>query len=373
VRRRPADRARRALAFKRLLQWLGPWADAAAAPSGVSLRVESVTRAAGEAQLRSFVYTPDDVKPIGALLVAHGLHPKGPEDPRLDRFLRILAHAGFLVAAPALPDYLQLRCDSRAADDFARAFDAFVTYPDCPVAAPGVLSISFGSYPALRLLCDVERSRRVSGGVIFGGYGDPVATLRYTIGQRPPDAPAPDPLSVPAVAINLVPELPLPAALREQVTTAWLDFARATWGFPHLREPAAHAPIAYEIAGRLPPEARELFLRGCGLTADSQAFFLSALTHADRLQSIDPRPHLRHLRRPLHLMHGRDDDVIPASELQTLTAACPAGAPVHAYLTGLYAHTGTKLSLRALPALAHEATTLTRMLGAVVNVATLGA
>jgi pimeloyl-ACP methyl ester carboxylesterase len=361
--------AARAQAFVRLLQWLGPWAPPHTAPSGTTSRVIDSERASGQAPLRVFVYAPVGRNPIGALLVAHGLHPKGPEDARLDRFMRILANAGFVAVVPALPDFMQLRCDANVAADFKCAFDALRALPECPVATPGVLSISFGSYPALSLMCDPQRAQQVSGGVIFGGYGDPIATLRYTIGERDPNSPEPDPLSVPAVAINLVNELPLDAGVRTEVTKAWLAFARATWGYPDMREPSAHAPIANDIARTLAPEARTLFLRGCGLELDSREFLLSALAHSHRLAQVDPRPNLRNLRRPLHLMHGRDDDVIPCTEVQTLMAACPEGADVTPYLTGLFAHTGTS-ALGNLVALAQEAATLMRMIDALVRVAT---
>jgi pimeloyl-ACP methyl ester carboxylesterase len=336
-------------------------------------RRELVCPASGaQGALRLCVYAPAAQVPEGTLLVAHGLHPAGPDDPRLDRFLRILAHAGFLVVAPALPDYLRLRCDTRVALDFAQAFDALRALPECPASLPGVLSISFGSYPALRLLADSVRGQQLSGGVVFGGYGDPVRTLRYTLGERGADMPPPDPLSMPAVAINLVDELELAAPVTEPVVAAWLELARRTWGKPELKQPVAHAPIAHTLARNLTADQRTLFLRGCGLTTDAHGYWLAVLARSRRLPGIDARPELHALRRPLYLMHGRDDDVIPSSELDTLAAACPPSFLGARFLTGLYSHTGSSspaAQLRALPALAREAITLLRMLRALTHVA----
>jgi pimeloyl-ACP methyl ester carboxylesterase len=337
--------------------------------------VLTTAAAHGDPALRVFVYARHDREVHGSIVLAHGLHPLGPEDARLDRFLRILAHAGFLVAAPAMPDYLKLRCDGHAARDFAHGFDALRSLPECPSTRSAVVSISYGSYPALRLLTDRSRTERISGGVVFGGYGDPHHTLSYTLGVVPSGVPQPDLLSMPAVAINLIPELGLSPELTEPVEARWLELARRSWGKPELKERARYEPLVEQLASELAGEPRRLFLRGTGLTHDARDYFLDALARNQRLPTIDPRPQLASLTRPLHLMHGRGDDVIPYTELEVIAAACPAHAEVTKSLTGLYAHTGTASlasQLRNVPKLARELLTFVQMLGALTQVASGG-
>ena len=87
-----------------LARWLGPWADATRAPA-------VITRDTEVAGLRVRIYG-DGGTPY---LIAPGLHYAGPDDPRMDRFCRILAAAGHHVAAPFVPDVP--RADAERARD----------------------------------------------------------------------------------------------------------------------------------------------------------------------------------------------------------------------------------------------------------------
>lgn len=357
-------------AVLRLGRFLGPWADAVTAPAGIARSVLVTRTCGGTRQLQTFLYQPRGAA-RGTFLVANGLNPFGPLDPRADRFARILAHAGFWVASPALPDYLALRCVPEVATDFAAVFDQLLAHPARPPAPPSLLSISFGSLPLLSLLADPARGPKVGAAIVFGGYADPAATLRYCLGEPAAGSPPADPLNMPAVALNLVDTLPLTAATRARLASAWLDFARATWGKPELQPRARHVPIAEELAQTLPPEERELFLRGAGLAPDSAEFFRAVLAHAAApMAAIDPRAALanaRHAMPVVHLMHGRDDDVIPLRELDALAAAFPAHVRTERYVTGLYGHTQTTGVMRQLPLWFGEGRTFVRMLQAIAR------
>ena len=62
----------------------------------------------------------------------------------------------------------------------------------------------------------------------------------------------------------------------------------------------------------------------------------------------DPRPHLARLARPVAIVHGRDDDVIPVGEAKKLDDALPPGLPRRLFVTGMYGHTGSsRVDLRA--------------------------
>ena len=65
------------------------------------------------------------------------------------------------------------------------------------------------------------------------------------------------------------------------------------------------------------------------------------------------------------LAHGRDDDVIPYTELARLREALPPGIPVETFLTGLYGHTGRARLIDVasqIPALVRELRTMLGML-----------
>src|SRR5262245_36535473 len=118
--------------FLELIRWLAPWAPQHRSPTGIQRRrrlfrdgeitgraarhLGRVPNESGPRKLEAYFYRPD-AEPLGAWLISPGLHFDGPDDPRLDRFCRVLANAGQLVIAPFLPSYLELLIDPSAADD----------------------------------------------------------------------------------------------------------------------------------------------------------------------------------------------------------------------------------------------------------------
>jgi hypothetical protein len=167
----------RLAAMARLARWLGPWTSESRRPTGARRRT---VRIRPERPLDAWVYRPR-TRPRGALLVVPGLHYLGPADPRLDRFLAILADAGLLVMCPFLPEFRRLHVGPSLVPDTAAAFDALCALPEMPRVRPGVFSISFGSYPAIELAASSARGDRVGQLILFGGYAsfeDAVRTAR---------------------------------------------------------------------------------------------------------------------------------------------------------------------------------------------------
>lgn len=346
-----------------LARWLGPWSRARA-PRDVRREVVVLDPARG---YRAFAYR-GRTRARGAYLVAPGLHYAGPEDPRLDRFCRVLADAGFVVLAPALPDHLALRVAPSATDDLAVAWDALdLLARDEALPPPAIFSISFGSLPAIALAARDGYRDRVGALVVFGGYADFDAAVRFAVTGEARDGDrvvrgAHDPLNAPVVYLALLPHLP--ARDREAVARAWRAMVERTWGRAELKVPGARAPIADALARALAPADRELFFVGCGLREDRGHLDAGLAALGDSFAFADPRPHLARVAAPVVVLHGKDDDVIPWLEAKKLRDALPAGHPHDVLVTGLYDHTGSKVSPRGL---AREIATLVRIVRAMAD------
>lgn len=327
-----------ARSFASLARWLGPWTSDASRPLGVRRR--TVTIAGESGPVDAWLYLPAR-EPHRSYLLAPGLHFDGPADRRMDRFCSVLAASGFAVLAPFLPDFLALRVTERVIHDFDRAFAWLLDWPAAPPEPPGVFSISFGSLPALRLAAAPERARQLSHLVCFGGYGDWDATLEFcltgavdgrVVGKR-------DPLNQPAVFINLLDVLDDVPAERETLVAAWMTYMRSTWGRPEMKEPASWQPVAHRVAAGLPDDLVELFLIGCGALPGAVERCRAALARkGDAAAFVDPRSQLGTIERPVYIIHGRDDDVIPYNQAAVLAASLPASASARVLLTGLYDH-----------------------------------
>ncbi|MEO1271259.1 MAG: alpha/beta hydrolase [Myxococcota bacterium] len=326
-----------------LARWMGPWSDPKSVPVGIERVERTIPAQDGRPPMRMWVYRPTQKRSRGALLVSPGFHFLGPADPRVNRFLSILAGSGLTVGSPFLPDYLDLNFDPGVIIDFGRAFDAFERDPWRPDGAPdvGLFSISFGSLPVLRTASDPARAERVRGVICFGGFADLKEALEFSVGLREEAGVTRDPLNNPALFMNMWPWFNEQPEQPERLHEAWRHYVERTWGRPEMLARELHEPIAYDIAQELPEELRQLFLQGCALEPGGDTIALEALKNRGPMQWADPRPYLAGLRAPVILVHGRDDNVIPVRHLHLLAEAMPSHIPVQTFVTGLYGHSAT--------------------------------
>jgi pimeloyl-ACP methyl ester carboxylesterase len=321
----------------------------------------------GAAAMNALVYVPTDRRAIGGYLLAHGLNPQGPDDPRCDRFARILAHAGFVVMVPRLEAFTQLRVDAGAAAHLSRALRALIALPEYPRGVrPGLFSISFGSFPALLTAASPDVGHLLGSLVVFGGYANFVETCRFMMGTAGAEGPAPDPTCMVGLALNVAPVLFVGDDER-RLTTAWRAYVKQVWAAPDMKDAGRLAAVAGHLAADLPPGLVETFLQGCGVQPGFAIRVEEALSRIDTA-ALDPRARLHAVQCPVHLFHGRNDDVIPCAQMHALAAGLTAARP-RTYLTGLYDHSRQEsgpLSLQQVPALAGEVTTMAAMVHAMV-------
>lgn len=332
----------------RLGRWLGPWADPARRPEAW-VRDEDC----GGMQIR--IYRPLRGAPRATFLIAQGLHYACADDPRMDRFCRVLTRAGHQVVVPYIPDFLALVPTERAKHDFLRAFEALPRWTD---RKPIVFSISFGSLLAFSLAA--ARGAELERLIVFGGYADLRETLRFSLtgeiaGGR---AAVRDPLNQPVVLMNLLDHVEPPVPDRAALAAAWRRYVERTWGRAEMKLDRRFAAVAEELAPEVPEAVRELFLIGVGARPGALELAMPALARYDA-RPLDPAPYLPRITGRVDLVHGVDDDVIPFEHAHALAAGL-TGARVRVHLTGMYGHTGA--SRPSLGGAAREAVTLLRVL-----------
>jgi pimeloyl-ACP methyl ester carboxylesterase len=341
-----------------LLRWLGPWTADSVVPTGIDRTVWLLrdgplagyrAHRAGEtrdpdrpARLEAYEYHPPR-EPVGSYLIAPGLHFLGPDDPRLDRFCRVLAAAGFHVVAPFLPAYVDLCVHPSASDDLetvARALGDRLA----PGRRPTLFSISFGSWPAFEVAARLGSA--IDGVITFGGYSDFDAAVRFCVDgvMRSPEGDvtlARDPLNSPALFLNILPWLEHTGGSTAELESAWRRMVYRTWGRMELKQPGRLEPFARELVADVPERHRELFLIGCGVVPGAIDLVEAGLGRArGALSFADPGLALRRLECPVVICHGRDDDVIPYGEAYKLARVLEPRVPTRLHLTGLYGHTG---------------------------------
>ncbi len=307
---RPAGRELRAAAL--LLDLSGEHA-ATPAPSATQrheLIEEAFVIAGRKGPIRARVYRLPGAPPGRGLVVSHGVHYLGIDEPRLMRFARGLARAGVVVVTPELRDLMRYRITSEGVGviaDTARWLARSTLVGDDHV---GLLGFSFAGGLGLCAASEPELRGRLAFAASVGGHHDLARVLRFFATNRveAPDGSRPmqaHEYGLVVAAYGHIDEL-VPQDDRDLATAtleAWL----------HEDRPRARA-LATERHGI---EAERLLdLVESGRASElAPAVERIVAAHREELAALSPAGRLASIGAPVYLLHGAADSVIPAAEL----------------------------------------------------------
>jgi dienelactone hydrolase len=290
------------------------------------------------------VYTPSG-SVRGSVIVFPGVHRGGPDEPRLDALAQRLSGTGFRVLSVPLPGLREFRVTSESTDIIE---DATRWMADTPRLAPdghvGLVGVSFAGGLALVAAGRPSLQDRLEAVLSIGGHGDLPRALRYLCtgslpdgAQRPPHDYGLAVLALTAVPL-LVPPSQQPSLARG--ITAFLD--------------ASHDESAEQVEGRNFLAAARAEVR----TLDEPGRSILHAVIERKVDELGPRliPFVDRVggdpalsperspitRAPVFLLHGMDDNVIPAAETTALAGFLERAGhgEVRALLTPLLSHVG---------------------------------
>ncbi len=287
-------------------------------------------------------YVPD-TRSGRPVLIVPGVHAAGIEEPRLLTFARDVASMGHPVLTAQLPDLARYTLSTRTTDMIEDAAAWLADQPEHRAADGriGVMGISFAGGLAIVASGRPRVNARVAFVMSFGGHGDLPRTLRYLCTGVQPDGARRPPhdygvaiILLGAAARVVPPEQvpPLRGAILAFLEASHLDMvdkARAKLAFDR-----AHA-----LAAALDEPARTLM----GYVNDRNVGALGPilLPHVSIVAGDEA---LSPARAPapegaVYLLHGTDDNVIPAVESSLLAESLRArGVTVHHLATPLITH-----------------------------------
>lgn len=291
--------------------------------------------------LRARVYLPRG-RSTRAVLLVPGVHASGVDEPRLVQFARDLASVRHIVLTVELTDLARYRITPRSTDMIEDAASWLSHQPTlAPDGRVGMMGISFAGGLSIVAAARPSIRDRVAFVMSFGGHGDLPRTLRYLCTGIQPDLSHRPPhdygvaIILLGVADRVVP--PEQAQPLREAILAFLDGSRFdTVDAARAQREFAHAR-ALEAA--LPEPARTLM--GYVNARDVAHLGPILLPHAAALGG-DPAlsPALASPpAAPVYLLHGTDDNVIPAIESSLLAESLRArGVAVRQLATPLITH-----------------------------------
>jgi acetyl esterase/lipase len=264
---------------------------------------------------RARFYLPRGAPDAPGLVISHGVHRLGIDEPRLVRFARSLAASGVVVLTPELRELADYRLDPRSIEAIGLSAAALRARTSHPV---GVMGMSFAG--GLSLLAAVDPRYRSDIGLVvaIGAHDDAARVCRFFATNQIERAdggveslPAHDYGAVVFIyshAQHFFSDEDLPRA--REVLRLWLaekrDEARAQ-------------------EAELGPSSRDLIDRVFEHRLEELRPQILHEVESDRvgLESVSPHQRLTSLGVPVFLLHGSGDTVIPPSETGWLARDVP--------------------------------------------------
>jgi dienelactone hydrolase len=299
------------------------------------VETEATVRAAA-GLTRARVYAPRDLPQAPGVVLVHGVHRLGIDEPRLMRFSRAVAAAGVTVLTPEVRELADYHVDPKSIETIGNAADELSARLDNQKV--GLMGMSFAGGLVLLTAADARWADRIGFVTAVGAHHDLARVSRFfaTSDIQGPDGKAEALKAHDYGALVLVyahvesffaPE-DVPAA--RDALRLWLwDDKQAAIARAEALSPPGWARIDALFDGKVQLLRDEL------------------LAEIDRSEAamapVSPHGRLAGIRAQVFLLHGAQDTVIPASETLWLASEVPperlAGvlvspAIMHVELTG---------------------------------------
>jgi len=264
---------------------------------------------------RARLYLPRGITDAPGLVMAHGVHRLGIDEPRLVRFARSLAASGLRVLTPELRELADYRLDPRSIDAIGLGAAALRAKTSHPV---GVMGMSFAGGLSLLAAVDPRYQADIGLVVAVGAHDDAARVCRFFATNQIERADG----QIDALAAH--------------------DYGALVFIYSHAEHffSGEDLPRARESLRLWLAEKRdEAKAEEAGLGESSRTLLARLFEHrlqdlgpqilheveADRvgLGSVSPHGRLGSLTVPVFLLHGSGDTVIPPSETGWLARDVP--------------------------------------------------
>ena len=290
----------------------GGLADVSRAP----LDEEIATIETSRGPVRARLYVPRGASAPPGLVLVHGVHRLGIDEPRLVRFARAIAESGVLVMTPFVQEIADYTVDVRSVETLGAAARAL--RGRIGGGRAGIMGTSFAGGLSLLAATDPRFSKDIGFVVSIGGHHDLARVSRFFAtsrveqpdgGTRPLEAHGYGALVLLyGHAERFFPQDDRAIARDALRLWLWDDRAAARARMDGL-SPASWAKVDALFEGRIDLVADEI------LTEIARE--LAAMAE------VSPHGRLAGIGVPVFLLHGAGDTVIPAAETEWIAAEVP--------------------------------------------------
>jgi len=295
------------------------------------LDTQELTLSTTQGPVRARLYVPRGVAHPPGMLLVHGIHHLGMDEPRLENFARAAASDGFAVLTPEVAALADYHVDGASIGTIGES--AAWLQQRLGTGPVTVVGVSFAGGLSLLAACDPRYAPHIRALVLMGAYDSLTRVVRF-------------------LATN---QAEFPDGRMEAYTAH--DYGAAVFVYSHLEQffPASDLPVAHDALRdwlwEHPEDAQALFPQ---LSPASRATMeilitrqigqlrpklLEAIQEDDaQLSAISPQGKLGALRAPVFVLHGATDDIIPSTESLWLERDIPKPYLLDALITPAFSH-----------------------------------
>jgi dienelactone hydrolase len=318
----------------------GWWADPLASLQSGAVTTEDTTIEVRAGRIRGRIYRPASTT-RRTILLTGGVHAKGIDEPRLIKLAQDLAAGGSPVVTAEVPDLLRYRITPHLTDTIE---DAAVWVSSQSALAPdgkiGLFGVSFAGGLSISAAGRPRTRDHVAFVVSFGGHGNLARVTRYLCTGIQPDGSYRKPHDYGiVVALNNLADKVVPPEQVEPLRASILAFLYASH-LDMVDKPAAAREFAHarDMQRALPEPAATLmgYVNDRAVKPLGEALLPHiAIFEKDASLSPEIAPGIT---APVFLIHGADDNVVPAMESAYLADKLRGQVPVHLLITPLITH-----------------------------------
>ncbi|MGB8772470.1 MAG: alpha/beta hydrolase [Candidatus Korobacteraceae bacterium] len=294
------------------------------------------------------VYTPRGIRFAPGIVMVHGMHRLGIDEPRLVSSARAVAASGFFVMTPLVPGIADYRVERESADLIGTAARSFAQEIHAPKV--GILAISFSGGLSLLAASDPQYSQSIAWVASVGGYYDLAHVLRFfATGEAVrPDGSIEHMQPHEYGPLIVIYDEPQDFFAPQDVQTAHkaLKLLLAEEGKASEAMTETMTRADQQIMQRIYHKQRASF---------APEILAEINKHREELAAASPAGHFQALHVPVLLLHGSDDTIIPPTEMLWLQRDIPKKYLLGALISPAIGHVNFdgKERLRAHLALVH--------------------
>lgn len=284
----------------------------------------------GQQVVRAREYLPVGMKDAPALIVLHGVHHLGIDEPRLEAFAKAISNCGVRVLTPELPDIKDYHVDAGSVQTIGESAEWFARETHERV---GVVGLSFSGGLALVAASEPEFKDAFKF-VLAVGSQDSMGrvTEYYRTGRdaRPNG-------SVEELKPHEYGPLVLEYEYVEDFVPAADVAAIKKVLRAHLYEDKA-AELSTMAALTTAQQVEAKHLMDTELDGTQELLAACDIRHVKELEALSPHGKLAGLTVPVYLMHGEADNIIPSAETLWLAKELPPHALQAALVSPVISH-----------------------------------